>query len=386
MFVRLAIVAEGDANTRDCWSGCALGFVSAVRRAGHEVVAIDAELRGATRLAAAGLAFHPDLGKWKERFRLGPVPFRARSLIALRGLRHTLPCDAVVQVGATFLLPRASLQGAPYVVFCDSNIAQARRGSPWSSATNLTDAQTAEVTAREQAVYDSADRIWVWSENLGRSFRSDFGQPEEKIAIVGGGANRVPARPPAARPSPGIPPSVLFVGKEYERKGLPLLLEAFATARTVIPDAELHVVGCDPPGAKALGVFVHGFLSWSDPDQSAELERLYERATVFCMPSRYEPFGVVFAEAMLNALPCVGVNSWAMTEIIVPGETGWLVADGDAAALATVLAEALGDPERSARLGRNGRERATRLFTWDSVAARAVADLESHAAAGGTSR
>jgi glycosyltransferase involved in cell wall biosynthesis len=84
---------------------------------------------------------------------------------------------------------------------------------------------------------------------------------------------------------------------------------------------------------------------------------------------------VVFVEAMLASLPCIGTDRWAMPEIIEHGVTGWVAPDGDVGALAAILLQSLRDREKSATMGRRGRERALRLFTWDRVAARALADL-----------
>jgi glycosyltransferase involved in cell wall biosynthesis len=79
---------------------------------------------------------------------------------------------------------------------------------------------------------------------------------------------------------------------------------------------------------------------------------------------------------MLAGLPCIGTDAWAMPEIIEHGRTGWLVPDGATDMLAAALVRALSDPEECARLGSAGRARALELFTWDRVAARAIADIE----------
>jgi glycosyltransferase involved in cell wall biosynthesis len=82
------------------------------------------------------------------------------------------------------------------------------------------------------------------------------------------------------------------------------------------------------------------------------------------MPSRYEPFGLVFLEAMHRGLACVGTNHCAMPEIIVDGETGRLVPGGDIDALTDVLMTMAEDPEATAAMGRAALERAQKHFTW----------------------
>src|SRR5206468_4453861 len=85
---------------------------------------------------------------------------------------------------------------------------------------------------------------------------------------------------------------------------------------------------------------------------------------------RFEPFGVVFIEAMLHGLPCIGSDRCAIPEIIEHGETGWVVPADDAATLCARLVEGLTRSDALASMGRRGRERALRLFTWKRVAER----------------
>jgi glycosyltransferase involved in cell wall biosynthesis len=66
-----------------------------------------------------------------------------------------------------------------------------------------------------------------------------------------------------------------------------------------------------------------------------------------------------------------------MPEIIDDGKTGWLVPDGSVDGLAHILIEALANPAECARRGTLGRERSLALFTWERVAARAIADLNN---------
>ena len=372
MSLTVAFVAEGDANTSDCWSGSGERFVRALRDRGVKVDIYDAEVRSWTRALMALLSFHPSRDRWRQRYGLGPIPFHARSARVNSLLRRAaVPYDAVIQIGGTFEVSAAHRPAGGYVLYCDANLAFARRGAPFSAASRLHAGELAGVARRERRVYDAADRIWTMSDELARCFRDDFGQPSEKLVTIYAGVNNPASPPTQARTAPMI----LFVGKDHARKGSAVLLTAFAQIRAVVPDAELHFVGGVPPGADLPGVTTHGVVSRATPAGRALLDRLFATATVFCLPSRYEPFGIAFAEAMLAGLPCVGTDRWAMPEIIVDGETGWLVPDGSSDELARVLVRMLQDPEGSARMGAQGRKRALARFTWDLVAQRAHADL-----------
>ena len=104
------------------------------------------------------------------------------------------------------------------------------------------------------------------------------------------------------------------------------------------------------------------------------LKALYRRAAAFAMPSRAEGFGLVYLEAMLRRLPCIGSIHDAAGEIIVDGETGYLVDQDDVNDLAAKIVRLLGDPGLRARLGCNGWERLQRQFSFAQFHSR-IADL-----------
>jgi glycosyltransferase involved in cell wall biosynthesis len=94
----------------------------------------------------------------------------------------------------------------------------------------------------------------------------------------------------------------------------------------------------------------------------------YRRAAVFCLPSRQEGFGIVFLEAMVNAIPIVAARAAAVPETVADGEVGLLVDPDDPEALANRLALLLTDPERRRAMGEAGRRR-VEAYRADRVAA-----------------
>lgn len=376
MPLRVAFIAEGDAETRDCWSGLAQQFVRALRAEGLAVDVFNAEPRGVTRAAAAAFSFAVDKARWRQRYLLGGPSFAVKSTAVSKQLRGSgVTYDAIIQIGATFLVREQARHGAPVIIYADGNAAYARRGAPFASISSLPAPAIDRVCSRERRVYSTAARLWCMSRALAESFVADFGIPQWKLRTIYAGANVDPS--PIDAPDPKVRGAgILFVGKMHERKGSGILLKAFQRVREVVPGAELHFVGCVPQASDIPGVTAHGFLRLDTPAGLQQLKALYARCTVFCLPSRYEPFGVAFLEAMLAGLPCLGVDKWAMPEIIVHGETGWLVPDGDVEQLAQRLIEALTHPDRTAAMGTAGRKRAVELFTWPHVARRAREDLE----------
>jgi glycosyltransferase involved in cell wall biosynthesis len=221
--------------------------------------------------------------------------------------------------------------------------------------------------ALEQGVYAGAAAICARSRQVGESLAADYGVPEEKIRVVGGGVN-FPALPALAPRPAHAPLTILFIGKEFRRKGGDLLVEAFASLRADHPDLRLKLVTAGPvtpaPGVEVIAP------TW---DREA-IGNLYRQADLFVLPSRLETWGDVLLEAMAFGVPCVGVSGQAMEEIIDPGVTGWLVEPENPAALADGIRRFVEDEAFRLGCGDAARARVEREFTWDRVA-RAVAGV-----------
>jgi len=122
-------------------------------------------------------------------------------------------------------------------------------------------------------------------------------------------------------------------------------------------------------------------LNKNTPAGWAALADAYGSADVFCLPTRFEPFGIAFIEAMYFALPCVGTNAWAVPEMITDGETGFTVPIDDVDALTDRLHLLLGDRQLARRMGTAGCERARRHFTWGRVVQRMMETIDPIVAA-----
>ena len=74
---------------------------------------------------------------------------------------------------------------------------------------------------------------------------------------------------------------------------------------------------------------------------SDELSQYYNMCDIFCMPSRFEAYGLVFIEALVYGLPCIGRNAFAMKEFIQDGQNGYLIDDDNANILASKILDLL---------------------------------------------
>jgi glycosyltransferase involved in cell wall biosynthesis len=267
--------------------------------------------------------------------------------------------DIVLQNGALFA-PGAP-PSLPYVLLLDHTRALAERmpGVP-QAGLPAPSRWGRGWRRREAALYRGAAAVATFSECAARSVIGDYGVDRDRVRVVGAGPNVLPSA--VRREDDGE--TILFVGRDFDRKGGPILLDAFARLRRRRPSARLLVAGPPqrlglPPGAEQLG-----------PVPESRLEDLFARATVFALPSLREPFGIAFLDAMACGVPCVGTLLEAMPEIVDDGLTGLLVPPADAAALAEVLERLLAAPSRARRMGELGRARVLARFTWALVAQR----------------
>jgi len=213
----------------------------------------------------------------------------------------------------------------------------------------------------------------------------------DRVHVIHNGIDPEIYRP---QPSPetlarfGIDPNrpfALFNGRITRQKGLPLLL---AAALEIDPQYQIVIVASSPDtpeiGAEvsALAGRVsseRGSLTWIDHFIPREdLIHLHSHATVFVCPSVYEPFGLVILEAMACETPVVASRVGGIPEIVVEGETGYLVdldpadLDGFTSALAGRIEQLLRDTTLAARMGKAGRERVVKHFGWPAIASQTV--------------
>jgi glycosyltransferase involved in cell wall biosynthesis len=157
--------------------------------------------------------------------------------------------------------------------------------------------------------------------------------------------------------------NVLFVGGDWERKGGPTLIEAFREVQKVHPRARLTIAGAevnvDLPNCVVLG-----------KQDLRDLSKHYSQASIFCLPTLLEPFGIVFVEAMLHRLPIVATRGGAVPDMVREGINGHLVEPRDPKALANALIGLLGDPTRCRRYAQAGHRHASENYTWPRVGER----------------
>ena len=162
-------------------------------------------------------------------------------------------------------------------------------------------------------------------------------------------------------------PVVLAVCRLFEAKGVRELIQAVPAMRDERPDVRVLVVGREMQQglrqeleelADALGVGD----SVTFVGQRSDVPRFMAAADIYAMPSQWEPFGLVFAEAMAMKLPVVALDNGGTPEVVVHGVTGLLSPLGNAEALTVNLRALLKDPARRTDMGERGRVRVLEHF------------------------
>lgn len=162
----------------------------------------------------------------------------------------------------------------------------------------------------------------------------------------------------AADPWPAPVPAVAFVGRHEPRKGLAVLLDAFAGLDR---DATLWVMGSGPQTDELRGRGVAG-VEWLGRVTEDEKARRLRGATIACFPSTSgESFGVVLLEAMAAGTAVVASDLVGYRTVARSADEAVLVRPGDAAALRAALRGLLDDPVRRATLVAGGATRAADL-------------------------
>ncbi|HET9106398.1 MAG TPA: glycosyltransferase family 4 protein [Steroidobacteraceae bacterium] len=221
----------------------------------------------------------------------------------------------------------------------------------------------------ERRIYTEAAKTLVMSAHVARSLTELYGIDPARVALAYVGAN-LRREPAMARPAPAHSKTILFVGMEWERKGGPELIAAFRRLPARHADARLLIVGAAPaldvPNCEVIGRV-----------PAAQVTRYYEQAAIFCMPTRIEPFGIAFIEAMMHALAVAAPSHGAMLDYIRDQETGVLFEPGNCEDTARALTWLLDHPQERQAIAARGREAVRSIYTWDAVGRRMRAEILS---------
>jgi len=247
----------------------------------------------------------------------------------------------------------------------------------------------------ENNAYNTADGIIAVSEQMKEDVIDAYGVDPKKVTVIHNGIDPEfykPTTDNALLEELGIDtniPFVLFVGRITRQKGISQLISAAKYFNT-----DCQIVLCagapDTPEIAAeteqlineLKSQRDGVILISEMLPREKIKILYSQARVFACPSLYEPFGIINLEAMSCETPVVGSHVGGIPEIIVEGETGYLIPlesksrtdfnpinpelfQKEFAKKINLLLE---DEALATKMGKAGRERVLKIFSWESIA------------------
>ncbi|MCA8958764.1 MAG: glycosyltransferase [Planctomycetes bacterium] len=301
------------------------------------------------RIAAAGVPVHY-LGGVRHRPLRLLRELRARIAAVRPQLVHTHLHHANV-LGA-WALPR----GAPTALLQTVHVIEGRRRPLRPVLDRIAARRAGAVVAVSQSVQQHLRELGIADARL-RRIRNGI-----DLARCGPDADSATAR--AALGVEPRAPTLVAVGRLDRQKGFDLLLAALVPIAAQQPRVQLLVAGEGPERTRlqqrAAQLGVGGRVHWLG--HRDDVGQVFAAADVVAFPSRWEGFGLVLAEAGAAARPVVAFDLPPCREILVEGETGYLVARGDVGALAHRLVELLAVPARAAAMGRAAREHAVAAF------------------------
>jgi glycosyltransferase involved in cell wall biosynthesis len=322
---------------------------------------------------------------------LGALGWRVQALNIGEGFPH--PSDATRSKAETMLASVPA--GRPIVIdglalgVLPEVAARLRARHPLIALVHHPLALETGVGADEAAALKTSERdalaqtraVVVNSATTARALAGDYAVPADRITVAPPGTDRPPVaiRPRALHNPDEV--ALLCVASAVPRKGYDVLCAALREASawrwrlTIAGDMRR-----DPDTAARLQGDIARFgledrVTIEDAVTKDRLATLYASADLFVLPSRYEGFGMAYAEAIAHGLPVIGTTAGAIPDT-VPPEAGILVPPDDIAALAAALRALIADGAERARLSAGARAASARLPTWRGSAALFSAAIE----------
>jgi glycosyltransferase involved in cell wall biosynthesis len=217
-------------------------------------------------------------------------------------------------------------------------------------------------------IYNRID-CWLAISKFMRDAFVGAGVPAEKVFVLRHSWNSRWTSAPVSRNQPEDGPSLLFLGRLTESKGVEVLLKAWELASVKVPNARLFIGGSGPMEKLVIAAAAKlPRCEYVGQVSGTRKEELLTNCTAMVVPSVWwEPLGLVTYEAYDYGKPVLAAAAGGLSETILPGETGWVHTPGDAQQLADQIVEALNHPEECQRRGTNGRnwlQQHTRTEDW----------------------
>ena len=224
----------------------------------------------------------------------------------------------------------------------------------------------------QKRAYSNCKALFTMGEWVRDEIIADTNFPAEKVFVVGSGIN-IDKRNISNSEKRGN--KILFVGKDFYRKGGDITVSAFQLLKKEMPEIELYILG---PQNKPIEInqFPDGIYFLGQQPFSVVSE-YFNKCDIFCMPSRFEAYGIVFAEALVYGLPCIANNAFAMKEFICDGQNGYLLHDYNVVELKNKMRDLLINKKIKQYVHEHKNEYINK-YSWDTVAEKILTVINSN--------
>ncbi len=362
---KIGFACAWKAKPERTWSGTPWGLRLAL---GRQAEVVDLGVKySAAQTVSKYLYTRRRHGRWGSTYQWSSSRDRMIETKLRVALKKT-PVDAAIEVGDLGKLD------APFYCYKDLSFAVLEEhydpvfGAPGFHNIDLETIKRRR--DRQHELWESATGVFAMSEWLAGVLVEQSGVPREKVTVVYAGLNALEEGPVVEdggleEISSRRPARLLFVGRDFFRKGGDIVVQALGRLRREhYPELRLTVAG---PATWPMAGDVPEGVTFLGDRPTAEVARLYREHDVLAMPSRFEAFGIAHREALANGMPVIGRSAFAMPEAIHPGTNGALVSSDDPAELAAAIVDVLENPEIRRRTVATAAEVRAR-YSWDAVA------------------
>lgn len=364
--INLGLACDWKRDRRKTWSHTPFSLAEAFEKQGDcSLYDLDVSLPTHQVIFRAMASSMIANGSLQTKFRFSPVYLRRieKNLASLSRRHRQL--HAILEIGDIGVT-----QSAPYHVYQDYSIDLLIRhydefGKPMPMFEAFSKDDLLKRREWQMRVYEKCSGVFAMSHWLADSLVEHSGIAATKVHVVHAGVNVKPDEALTNLVVEKRGPMILFVGRDFFRKGGDLVIEAFQLLRKDFSNQATLVIAGPRKWPMKKGI-PEGIVFLRDATWDT-LRQYFSSADVFCMPSRAEAFGIAFAEALCFGVPCIGRKGGAMGEIIKPGINGCLLETESPVELANLMVQLIENEKFKNRL-RDLTPEYRRYYSWYRVA------------------
>jgi glycosyltransferase involved in cell wall biosynthesis len=362
----IAVVSAADPKDRRTWSGSTYFLASALQRHVGRVDYIGP-------LSIPGQRIKEKLARWYHMISgTRTYPFRTDS--AAQYFAREVSRRLSGRSYDLLFAPAASVEVAyletdiPIIYVSDATFAMVQEVYPIFSSMSSKSAAAEDFF--ERSIQKKARLLLYPSRWAADSAVSDYATASEKIRVIPFGANldREPERRSVIGKDVTGKIKILFLAKEWERKGGSIALDALHNLIGMGLDAELIVCGVRPPADVGHArMTIIPYLDKNIPQDRQRFEQILSESHLLLLPTRMECYGIVFCEANAYGLPVFATRIGGIPTIVKDGQNGYLLPlEAGGRDFAEWIYRAVSDPNQYRSLNQGARERYEKVLNWDA--------------------